>query len=239
MKYTGLLERNNVVGVINSPDDLNYAFTLQIIPDQGTGAIDMLEIRADKVEVSFTSDTFLRLKRLNRPFIFTPRDASEGGGRPDWSTKDRRKLYLDALPHVALIDVEVSKLNELKEIIVEAKRQGVGVIASAHNFKETPTYAQMIALAERCAMFGGDVLKLAVHIRDVGDLSELTDAVDTIRRDYPFKMSSMGTEQPFGDHYRLMDAHAGSPLTYGYLAQQASSGQIKASRIKSLLAELK
>ena len=238
-KYDLTLGRCSVVGVINGPEDLNYAFTLQVIPDQGTGPIDMLEIRADKVEAPFTSDKFLRLKRLNRPFIYTPRDASEGGGRPDWSIKDRRRLYLEALPHVALIDVEASKLNELKEVIVEAKRQGVGVIISSHNFNETPTYAQMIALAERCAMFGGDILKLAVNIRDIGDVSELTDAVYTIRQNYPFKVSSMGTEAPFGSYYRMIDAHAGSPLVYGYLVKQASSGQIKASRIKSLLAELK
>lgn len=238
-KYDLTLGKCSVVGVIGSLVDLNYAFTLPIIPDQGTGAIDMLEIRPDKVEVPFTNDKFLRLQRLNRPFIYTPRDVSEGGGRSDWSIKDRRKLYLESLQYAALIDIEASKLNELKEIIAEAKRRGVGVIVSSHDFSGTPTYAQMIALAERCAMFGGDILKFAVNIRDIGDLSELTDAVYAIRQNYPFKVSSMGTEAPFGSYYRMIDAHAGSPLIYGYLVKQTSSGQIKASRIKSLLTELK
>ena len=239
-EYAELLKKTNVVGVVASDVDLNHAYTLPVPPHQGAFTIDMLEIRLDKVDITDPKDSsFRRLLALNKPLILTPRDASQHGGRLDWTIKDRRRLYLAFMPFVAMIDVEASMLGELKEIIVEAKRQGAVVIVSHHDFEGIPTYAEMIALAVRCKMFGGDILKFAVNIRDTGDLSEITDAVTTIRSDYPFKVTSMGTEGQLGQYYRMIDALSGSPLIYGYLVKQASSGQIKASRIKQLMKELK
>ncbi len=240
IKYPGLTTKLNVVGVIADSTDLNYAYTVPVPPHQGAFSIDMLELRADKIAIGVPSDRpFQRLLAVKKPLIFTPRDMSEGGGRIDWSIKDRRKLYLEFMPHVAAVDVEAGKLGELKEVIAEAKRLGVAVIVSYHNFVGTPIYDELIILAERCRVAGGDILKLAVNIRSLYELSEFAAAISAIRETFPFKVSSMGTEAPFGQYYRMIDAHAGSPLIYGYLIKQASSGQIKASRIRQLLKELK
>lgn len=231
-KYEVLLTGSNVIGVVTRFEDI---FEAQCAP---LGALDGLELRADMWPFSLEHKNTKALIDLRKPLIITPRDASEGGMRKDWTLADRIAQYRLYMPYAAFIDVEASKAAELKEVIAEAKEQGVGVIISYHNFIETPSYAEIIIQGERCAMAGGDVLKMAVNIQTLGDVAELADAVSTLGINSPFKIVVMGTEAPLGKIYRILDLAVGGPFAYGWLSKPLGSGQLKAVRIKSLLSEL-
>ncbi|MES2315103.1 MAG: type I 3-dehydroquinate dehydratase [Patescibacteria group bacterium] len=237
-KYTRLLlDELTVVCVLAGDADLNHVYITGTTPPQ---SIDAFELLMDKVAINTPNDPrFQRLLKTQKPLIFTPRDVSEGGSRPDWTAKDRRRLYHDFLPYVAAIDIELSKVDDYKEVIAQAKQLGVAVILSHHDFAKTPTFAQMIELAVRCVIAGGDVLKLAVNLRSKGDVAEFADAVDYISTNYPIKVTSMGTDGQLGQHYRMIDALTCGCIIYGYLTTPLSTGMIKASRIKQLLRELK
>lgn len=245
-KYTELLAKTNVVGVIACDGDINTEFVFPKLPllPQIQPPIDIFEIRLDKItQLNPKIGSMSSLISTGKPLIITPRDASEGGCREDWNIKDRVDLFFKFMPYATFIDVEASTAEHLGLVIEDAHRTGIGVIVSYHNFDETPSYAEIIRQAETCRRFGGDVLKIAVRVHSLGDLVELNDAVSTIcggmKNKFPFKVSAMAVGKPFGKISRFLDAITGGPFVYGSLSGEGIPGQPKAVDVKRILAELR
>ena len=215
-----------VVGTVHSPGSLRAALRLR------AGALDFVELRVD----AFASDPAPLLRaapRLRVPCVVTVRHPAEGGAN-DLSTARRRALYLQFLPHAALIDVELRSVEKLAGVIAAARTLGVGVVVSDHDFRKTPPLAQLQACIRRAHRAGADICKLAALTSTAADLQRLL-ALFTTRQPLPLSVMGMGE---FGKVSRLLLARAGSVLNYGYLDRPNASGQWEARVLRERVREL-
>jgi 3-dehydroquinate dehydratase-1 len=110
----------------------------------------------------------------------------------------------------------------------------VQVIASAHDFRGTPSAARLQESIDRAHAAGADVCKLAAVTETPAALGRL---LGTFSHEQALPLSVMGMGR-FGKISRLLLAQAGSILNYGYLDRPNASGQWEARLLKKRLAEL-
>lgn len=215
-----------IIGTIHSPGSLSAALRLR------PGELDLVELRVD----AFASDPAPLLRaasRLKVPCVVTVRHPAEGGAH-NLGFARRRELNLLFLPHAAYIDVELRSVPKLGAVLNAARADGVKVILSSHDFRRTPSVAQLrqrIRLARRA---GADVCKIAAHVRTAADLGRLL-ALFATRPPLPLSVMGMG---PYGKMSRLLFARVGSVLNYGYLHRPNASGQWEARLLKARVSEL-
>ena len=191
---------------------------------------DWLEIRLDAIVPA--ADAWIQLRR--RPLLLTVRTAAEGGRRR-LSGAERQKLFLEHLPHASHLDLEIASLRELRAVHTAARRAGVGLVASFHDFNGTPTLRRLKALADRAVFAGAVVLKVATTTDNAAALARLVQFVGTEKR-LPIAAMGMGR---LGRVSRLTLAALGSILNYVCLGPPAAPGQWPAALFRRRLAELR
>jgi 3-dehydroquinate dehydratase-1 len=215
-----------VVAAVHSPGALRCARKIR------PGEVDFLEIRVD----NFADDPSILppvVPRLRLPLIITVRHPAEGGAH-DLSFSRRRELYARYLPYAEFIDVELRSWEKMGATIAAARAAGVRVIASAHDFRGTPSTDRLQQFIDRAHAAEADVCKLASVAETPAALGQL---LGTLARPQPLPLSVMGMGR-FGKISRLLFAQAGSVLNYGYLDRPNANGQWEARLLKKRLAEL-
>jgi 3-dehydroquinate dehydratase-1 len=200
------------VGSIHDARSLGYARRLAALP----APPDWLEVRLDAVVPP--ADVWALLSA--RPLLLTVRDAAEGGRRR-LHLDERKRLFLEFLPQASFLDLEVASLSKLPEVQAAARRAGVGLVASFHDFDGTPTVRKLFALAEKAVAAGADILKIATTTNDPVALARLLEFIGTEKR-LPVAAMGMGR---LGLVSRLSLAAAGSILNYVSLGSAAAPGQ--------------
>lgn len=218
-----------VAATVHSPADLSLARRAR------RQEADFLELRVD----AFARDPAALEKlaaaapKLPLPLIITVRHPREGGaGR--LSARERARLFHRFLPHAAGIDVELRSARELAGVLDAARSQGVRVILSHHDFQKTPSPEKLRELAKTARSLRADIFKVAALARTPRDLADLLDFL--AREASPLAVMAMG--ERFGPVSRLLFAHAGSVLNYGFLSRGNASGQWPAKLLKQRIAEL-
>ena len=126
-----------------------------------------------------------------------------------------------------------------------ARKSGVGVIVSYHDFEATPTVDKLLAQADICRRVGGSLLKVAVSVSTDVELNTLQNAMENMRLytdnnpNHSYKVASMVIGGKYAKISRYLDAINGGPLIYGYLKKVVVKGQPKASGIRNVLAYLR
>jgi 3-dehydroquinate dehydratase-1 len=207
-----------VVGIVDSPAALRTAGRLRL------GEVDFLEWRADFLGTGIVKSKI--------PWIVTARHPAEGGQNA-MSAAARREALLELLPAAALVDVEIRSMGGMKQVLSEARKAGVGIIASFHDFKKTPSSARLKDLVKQASDAGADVLKIATHTSTPGDVARLLDLFEKAPR--PLAVMGMG---PLGMASRVMLAAAGSVLNYGWLHQPNVTGQWSAKDLRGILKKI-
>lgn len=161
------------------------------------------------------------------PVLFTNRLLSEGGHAPQ--QEDRRVAILEAAARTgvsALVDVELATPPPLAEgVVTAARRSGVAVVRSSHDFASTPAPAILLATLRSMQDTGADVVKVAVTPRTPEDVLTLLGAGLEARRtflDIPCILMSMGK---LGGVSRFA-GHFGSDLTFAVGLQPSAPGQM-------------
>ena len=219
-----------VVGTIHSSNALAAALRIRSL------TMDFLEARVD----AFSKETDCAalekgLSRLRVSLIVTVRHLLEGGVG-SLTLVQRRALFRRFLPYASLIDVELRSVESLKDVIDEARSQGIGIILSHHEFRKTPALARLEKLERKAAGAGCEVFKVAATARTARDLAVLLEFLTTRRPKGP-ALAVMGMGD-FGKISRLVLGSAGSVLNYGYLDKEQVSGQWPAALLKERLLEL-
>ena len=173
------------------------------------------------------------------PLLFTFRTFEEGGNR-----KLAEKEYYMLNRHVVferkadLIDLECSKDEEkIAELIREARKAGVFVVLSKHDFKDTPSEETMLSSFMDMQNAGADITKLAVMPHDCADVCRLLSAANRMKTeiaDRPFIAISMGEE---GMISRVFAESIGSSVSYGAGRNASAPGQPQAAELRRLLNE--
>ena len=216
-----------IIGTIHSPGSLAAALRLR------SGDLDLVELRVD----AFAADPVPLLRaapRLKVPCVVTVRHPAEGGAH-DLGFARRRELYRQFLPHAAYIDVELRSVTMLDAVLKAARASGVKVILSSHDFRRTPSAAQLQQRVRLARRAGADVCKLAAHVSTAADLGRLL-ALFATRPPLPLSVMGMG---PYGKMSRLLFARVGSVLNYGYLHRPNASGQWEARVLNARVSELR
>ena len=208
-----------IVGIVDSPEALKAAGRLR------RGEVDFLEWRADFLGTGIVKSKI--------PWIVTARHPAEGGQNA-MSAPARREALLELLPAAALVDIEIRSLGGMDAVLGEARKAGIGVIASFHDFQKTPPASRLEDLVKKASDAGADVLKIATHTNTPGDVARLLDLLE--KTPLPLAVMGMG---PLGMASRVMLAAAGSVLNYGWLHRPNVTGQWSARELQGVLTALR
>ena len=204
---------------------------------------DLAEWRADWYEEVFDRKKLEEmLERLRGelgelPFLVTFRTKEEGGeqsiGAEAYAEFLRTVL---ASGQADLIDVELFRGEALlRDIGEEARKKGIRVIASSHDFEKTPAKEEIIERLTRMQDCGADLLKLAAMPRDAGDVLTLLSATWEMKEQYakqPVVTMSMGAK---GAVSRLAGEVFGSVMTFGSAGVASAPGQVSVPELKMAL----
>ena len=206
-----------VVGIVDSPAALAAAVKLP------ARTLDFLEWRADCLPPG------LPIPPSRFPWILTVRHPLEGGKR-QLSAPQRREIFARLLPAAELVDIELRSFASLAGIIEVARARRIRVVASHHDFKNTPAAGNLRNLVVRARDEGADIFKLATRTESPADIGRLLDLFPS--SPLPLAVMGMGA---LGFGSRLLFAQCGSALNYGWLHRPNVPGQWPALELKRVL----
>ncbi len=195
---------------------------------------DLVEFRMDLADDPLTS---LSAYDGELPILATNRAAWEGGE----ATGDERldELY-EAVeqPSVEAVDVELETLftDRGEEVAEHARDNDVFVVASLHDFEETPSQKRMRELLENCTDHA-DVGKLAVTAQSESDVLDLLRVTNLLtERGQTVATLAMGEA---GRHSRAVAPIYGSKIGYAPLdPADTTAGQYDLATLSRLVDEL-
>lgn len=178
------------------------------------------ELQASQMQtIAFNAD---------KPLIVTWRTPAEGG-QEDFDSIAYHWVYQLAIAsRVAAVDVEVSLLEEVGDVVEDAQSQGITVIGSRHYFDATP--ADLDAELQSMVATPVDVVKLAVMPNDSGDVQRLLDATKVANQAKPLITMAMGE---LGKRSRFEGYQYGSQLTFASLGESSAPGQPSVTQLKA------
>lgn len=178
------------------------------------------ELQASQMQtIAFNAD---------KPLIVTWRTTAEGG-QEDFDSIAYHWVYQLAIAsRVAAVDVEVSLLEEVGDVVEDAQPQGITVIGSRHYFDATP--ADLDAELQSMVATPVDVVKLAVMPNDSGDVQRLLDATKVANQAKPLITMAMGE---LGQRSRFEGYQYGSQLTFASLGESSAPGQPSVTQLKA------
>ncbi len=227
-----VLRRPLVVGVLTGGRDLAGQLRRAASP-----LVDLVEVRLDTFRAvygpdgrHFSAELLHRVKRATRkPILLTLRSPTERSA-PARATERmddarRESLVVPLLPVVAMVDVEVRRARYAGRVTAVARRAGVVVIHSFHDFKTPSSPARLDRWCATARRGGADIFKAAVtprHGKDLAKFLEWGVRVEKIGR----VLIGMGAA---GAPSRTLGFTFGSALTYGHLGASTAPGQMAAA----------
>lgn len=216
---------------------INEAKAFDAIP------VDIMEWRADWYEDIFefekVKDVLGQLREIleNVPILFTFRTLKEGGQKAiDETTYLALNKMAAETGDVDLVDVEIfSEEDTVKGIIDCAHQNGVKVIASNHDFQQTPSQEEIVKRLKKMQELGADILKIAVMPQDKKDVLTLLAATEEMVSEHarqPVVTMSMSGQ---GVVSRLVGEVFGSAITFGAAKKASAPGQIPVHELQTVL----
>lgn len=169
-------------------------------------------------------------------FLYTFRTVRQGGeGDVDDETLgDLHDLAAES-GSVDFLDLEFFEEERPLRKIKKLHKAGLRVIASHHDFQETPPPEVMRMLLEKMCEGGADIVKLAVMPqtrRDVLNLLEVTGDFRERHKNTPIVTMSMGK---LGNFSRFCGETFGSCITFGVHKKASAPGQIEMNHLAQIL----
>jgi len=196
---------------------------------------DVIELRLDNF--SSFSPAHLR-KQIQRvkplPVLATVRSKAEGG---KWKGTEasRLELFRQVLPAVDGVDIELSAVQIRPALVQAARRLKKTVVVSYHNFKKTPSSAELKKIVRAAAAAGADIVKIATWVRSTRDLHVLGSL---LMEGGPKPLAVIGMGEK-GRATRLLFPSLGSRLTYVHTGRAMAPGQFDLATMHHWLKRLK
>ncbi len=213
-----------VVGVVSTPEGLEKAASRDDWP------CDVVELRLDLIGDDTTGWPIAARHITNAGIgtLLTVRHASEGGR---WTGDENERLdcYVQGLPHVTGVDIELSA-TILPDLLALAKNK-VSVIGSHHQFRQMPEEKVLREIISQGENAGVDVVKIAAFASDEAEKRRMLHLFE----EYPDSCICALTMGPMAASSRIEFPLAGSCLTYGYLDKPNVNGQPSAAELRDQL----
>ena len=204
--------------------------------------VQMIEWRVDCFEEVDDFHAVSEVLQVIRPvlehtiFLFTFRTKQQGGSRRMEEWKILKLNELAAKSGCAdLIDLEFFEATKPEKEIRRFQRMGVRVIASHHDFEQTPDPEVIRMLLEQIRESGADVVKLAVMPQNMWDVLHLLEETNRFHEnhpDHPLITMSMGAK---GGISRVAGEFFGSCVTFGAGGQASAPGQLPVKQLEEIL----
>ena len=204
-------------------------------------SIDIIELRIDqwfKFNMERFNFVIKQLKTFNFKILVTYRTASQGG-KGDLEEKD----YLDIINQIIqnhqfdMLDIEWSQSMNLElyaNVIQQAQRQGIEIVLSHHNFKETPSLEDLKFIYFKMQKLQPSYLKLAVMPQCKEDVLHLLEAMSVTVDTAPYKVVGIAMSN-LGIVSRIAQGVFGGSISYGCLDQPKAPGQIHVQQLEQLI----
>lgn len=168
--------------------------------------------------------------------VYTFRSKNQGGCKA-LSAADIYDIHQVAAESdvVDFIDVEYFEAKNPQKEIAMLREMGVYVIASHHDFEQTPDTEVIRMLLEQIRESGADVVKLAVMPQNMWDVLHLLEETNRFHEnhpDYPLITMSMGAK---GGISRVAGEFFGSCVTFGAGGQASAPGQLPVKQLEEIL----
>jgi 3-dehydroquinate dehydratase-1 len=169
-------------------------------------------------------------------FLFTVRTKRQGGEADlDRETLDDLHDLAAESGCVDLVDLEYFEEEHPVRKIYRLKSQGVRIVASHHDFEQTPAPEIMQMILEQMCAGGADIVKLAVmpqNVKDVLHLLEVTNDFHEENQDTPIVTMAMGA---LGTISRVSGGTFGSCMTFGSHKKASAPGQIEMEALHAIV----
>lgn len=168
--------------------------------------------------------------------VYTFRSKNQGGCKA-LSAADIYDIHQVAAESdvVDFIDVEYFEAKNPQKEIARLQEMGAYVIASHHDFEQTPDTEVIRMLLEQIRESGADVVKLAVMPQNMWDVLHLLEETNRFHEnhpDYPLITMSMGAK---GGISRVAGEFFGSCVTFGAGGQASAPGQLPVKQLEEIL----
>ena len=168
--------------------------------------------------------------------VYTFRSKNQGGCKA-LSAADIYDIHQVAAESdvVDFIDVEYFEAKNPQKEIAMLREMGAYVIASHHDFEQTPDPEVIRMLLEQIRESGADVVKLAVMPQNMWDVLHLLEETNRFHEnhpDHPLITMSMGAK---GGISRVAGEFFGSCVTFGAGGQASAPGQLPVKQLEEIL----
>ncbi len=204
--------------------------------------VDMIEWRVDAYDSFADCNAVREVLEAVAPvlkeklFLYTFRTKRQGGeASVDAELLDDLHDLAAESGCVDLVDMEYFEEEKPAAKIRHLQKQGIKVVASHHDFDETPSIDVMKMLLVQMSMGGADVVKLAVMPQDERDVLNLLIATAEFHHDnkeIPLITMSMGG---LGSISRLCGETFGSCVTFGAGKKASAPGQFERKDLAEML----
>lgn len=197
--------------------------------------VDLVEWRIDFFEgiadYEKTVKTACRLKEiLPQKLIVTWRTIAEGGEPvPEEISYEKMLTAMIEANACDYLDMEMERVCRIFE---KAKKAGIQLIGSYHNFDLTPSEEEMLSRLKTMKELGFDIAKIAVMPKEPEDVTRLLSVTETMKEenpDYPLITMAMGE---FGRVSRLYGFLYGSSVTFASAGKVSAPGQVDIDTVK-------
>jgi len=196
---------------------------------------DLIELRIDGLHDSTGWEKLLPVKV---PVILTNRPEREGGGFKGDENKRVEVLLQGIARGVSCIDIEFSTPEPLRErVMSQAKKSGIAVLMSHHDFSLTPSIEVLTDMAKRLVGAGCDLAKIVTFAGDRKDALRILDFLAQVQDEVAVPLIAFA----MGDAGRITRIAApvfGSPIVYAAAGEATAPGQFDVATMKRLLSEL-
>jgi 3-dehydroquinate dehydratase I len=193
---------------------------------------DVLEIRLDSMTLPEPEKC---CSLLRRPLLFTCRPTWEGGQFAG-SEEERIAPLVEAVRlRAAYIDLELRAALHSRHCLLEAMKESpTRLILSWHDFKETPSAAELTNLLHQMIASGAHVGKIVTTAQNANDVLRVLALQQEARAaGFPLTAFCMGEA---GRISRLATLYLGGYMSYACLndAHATAPGQIPAAKMRKL-----
>jgi 3-dehydroquinate dehydratase-1 len=176
--------------------------------------VDLAEIRMDLL--GFTDEQFKTIFQSHRNLIATFRS-------PEGDFLTMSMMLAKAIDYgCAFVDIDIANPDSFRNaLVLTAKRRGVNVILSYHNFTETPSADQLNRIIEGLFSNGAQIAKIACMANSSADCSRMLGLYENNKNIVAFCMGEIGRIT------RLAAPLLGAPFTYASIkGKETAPGQM-------------
>ncbi len=190
---------------------------------------DYVEVRFDFLKIEQIPETLEIIKNDLNKIVCTLRPKTEGGKFPGNEKERIAILKLIAEYSPFLLDVEYNTLKKNTSLIKYLKSTKTKLLVSWHDFKKTPSTAELKKKLSQMSKFSSNV-KIVTTAKSTNDSTRVLELYNKKGKNNLISFA-MGD---YGRISRILCLYLGSPYTYVSLGKAIAPGQFSVDEIKKI-----